>query len=207
MANISRSFDLNVFINCPFDKEYQPLFEAIVFTVQLAGLRPRCALEANNAGEARLEKTMNILAECRYSIHDLSRTELGKNGLPRFNMPLELGLDLGCRKFGTGMQRSKRLLIMDKSRYRYQRFISDIAGQDITPHRQNSRQVIRCVRDWLSLEHQGMTIAGGSYVANRYRTFQNALPPFCQSLKLNPKQLTFGDFCMTVGLWLEEKEK
>jgi hypothetical protein len=150
---------------------------------------------------------MNILAECRYSIHDLSRTELGKNGLPRFNMPLELGLDLGCRKFGTGMQRSKRLLIMDKSRYRYQRFISDIAGQDITPHRQNSRQVIRCVRDWLSLEHQGMTIAGGSYVANRYRTFQNALPPFCQSLKLNPKQLTFGDFCMTVGLWLEENEK
>jgi hypothetical protein len=38
---------------------------------------------------------MDIISGCKYSIHDLSRTELDKTTrLPRFNMPLELGLDL-----------------------------------------------------------------------------------------------------------------
>ena len=28
------AYDLNVFINCPFDRDYLPLFDAILFTVQ-----------------------------------------------------------------------------------------------------------------------------------------------------------------------------
>jgi hypothetical protein len=35
----------NVFINCPFDPEYAPIFEAIVFAVNDAGFRPKCARE------------------------------------------------------------------------------------------------------------------------------------------------------------------
>src|SRR5882757_9675720 len=109
-------FKINVFINCPFDQEYKPLFEAIVFTVQIAGFRPRCAREASNAGQVRIEKILEIISECKYGIHDICRTEPLP---PRFNMPLELGLDLGCKRFGTARQRSKRLLVLDRTPHRY----------------------------------------------------------------------------------------
>ena len=37
-------YDRNVFINCPFDNAYAPIFEAIVFAVHDAGFRLRLAL-------------------------------------------------------------------------------------------------------------------------------------------------------------------
>jgi hypothetical protein len=150
---------------------------------------------------------MNIIAACKYGVHDISRTELDKaNSLPRFNMPLELGLDLGCRRFGIGKQRSKRLLVLDKNRYRYQKFISDIAGQDITPHSNSAKLIIRQVRDWLSLESKSVNIPGGSYIYSRYLAFHKSLPILCKNLKLNSTQLTFGDFSKIVRVWLEENE-
>src|SRR5436190_1630456 len=101
MPRLPSNFSRDVFINCPFDDTYTPFFNAIVFTVHDIGFRPRCALEASNAGQFRLEKIMDIISECKYSIHDLSRTSLDRETeLPRFNMPFELGLDLGCRRFG-----------------------------------------------------------------------------------------------------------
>ena len=95
---IPPGFNRNVFINCPFDDTYLPLFRTIIFTVHDMGFRARCALEASNAGNVRIDKIQNIIAECKYSIHDLSRTQLDRrHRLPRFNMPLELGIDLGCK--------------------------------------------------------------------------------------------------------------
>lgn len=93
-------YDRNVFINCPFDAAYTPLFEAIVFAVNDAGFRPRCARERLDSSQIRLQKIFELIAASRYSIHDLSRTALdAATALPRFNMPLELGIDLGCKAF------------------------------------------------------------------------------------------------------------
>lgn len=206
MAKTHQDYELNVFINCPFDDEYKPLFDAIVFTVQIASFKPRCAREASNAGEIRLAKLMSIISECKYGVHDLSRTELSRNGLPRFNMPLELGLDLGCKRFGNHSHAQKRLLVMDKSRHRYQKFISDIAGQDIEPHGKSIKQVICNVRDWLATESKHTDIPGGDYMHRRYLVFQNALPLLCKSQKLNAKKLTFGDLSYLIRIWLEENE-
>ncbi|HKV11352.1 MAG TPA: hypothetical protein VJ725_24630 [Thermoanaerobaculia bacterium] len=206
MAKASSGFAQNVFINCPFDNLYKPLFEATVFVVQIAGFTPRCALEASNAGQVRMDKIMEIIAQCQYGIHDISRTELGPGRLPRFNMPLELGLDLGCRRYGPGRLSQKRLLILDKSRHRYHRFISDIAGQDIVSHANSPRQLIRCVRDWISTESKLPEIPGGEYIDKRYRAFLRELPDLCKRMKLSLKQLTFGDFSRLVRIWLEENE-
>ena len=124
----------NVFINCPFDDEYTPIFEAIVFTIQACGFRPICARSRLNSSDVRLQKIVDLIARCRYSIHDLSRTELDRvSTLPRFNMPLELGIDIGCRAYGRG-QRNKSFLIFDRDRFRFQTYVSDIAGQDIADH-------------------------------------------------------------------------
>ncbi len=92
--------ELNVFLNCPFDDDYRELFEAIVFSVTACGFRLRCALEEDDASKIRFEKLCTIIEACSHSIHDLSRTELNENNLPRFNMPFELGLTIGAKVFG-----------------------------------------------------------------------------------------------------------
>lgn len=143
-------YDESVFINCPFDEGYKPLFEAVVFTVLNCGYTPRCALELSDSGQVRIAKINALIAGCRFGIHDVCRTELDPvNSLPRFNMPLELGLFLGCQTFGSRKHRDKSCLIFDTERYRYQKFVSDIAGQDIKAHGQDARRVIKGIRDWL----------------------------------------------------------
>jgi hypothetical protein len=206
MASTSQEFKYNVFINCPFDDEYKPMFDAIVFTIQLTGFRPRSALEAMNAATNRLQKIMNIIAQCKYGIHDLSRTEFGVNGLPRFNMPLELGIDLGASKYGESRLRSKTLLILDRTRFRYQRFVSDISGQDVQAQGRRIPRVVTLVRDWLAAESGLHEIPGGNYVYTRYRSFQRDLPTLCIRLRRNFDQLTFGDFTQVIKIWLEENE-
>ena len=67
----------------------------MVFTVLRCGFTPRCALEVIDGGSTRISKIENLIEECPLGIHDISRTELdAANALPRFNMPLELGLFL-----------------------------------------------------------------------------------------------------------------
>ena len=144
-------YEESVFINCPFDKEYYPLFEAIIFTIHDCGFIARCAREINDSSQVRAEKLFQMIADCKYGIHDISRTQLDEsNGLPRFNMPLELGYFLGAKQFGNKKQKEKLCLILDVEPYRYQKFCSDIAGQDISSHENNSDKTIKKVRDWLN---------------------------------------------------------
>jgi hypothetical protein len=59
-------------------------------------------LEAYDSGDVRIEKILDIIDQCKLGIHDISRTELNEHSLPRFNMPLELGLFLGKRRVQKG---------------------------------------------------------------------------------------------------------
>jgi hypothetical protein len=89
----------SVFINCPFDEEYLPIFRAIVFSVAASGLVPRSSLEHDDASQVRIEKIYRLIGSSAWGIHDVSRTELdAENRLPRFNMPLELGVFLGAKR-------------------------------------------------------------------------------------------------------------
>jgi hypothetical protein len=156
-------YDVNVFINCPFDDQFKPIFDAIVFTVQDAGFHPRCALEISDATQNRLATIMKIISESKYGIHDISRTELDpQNSLPRFNMPFELGVFLGCQKFDTKTHKSKSCLILDRESYRYQKFISDIAGQNVYSHNDNPQDAVLRVRNWLRTASLRTDIPGGA---------------------------------------------
>ena len=77
-------YEKNVFINCPFDSAYAPLFQAIVFAIHDAGFRAKCARERFDSSEVRLQKILSLIAGSRLSIHDLSRTELDESSaLPK----------------------------------------------------------------------------------------------------------------------------
>jgi hypothetical protein len=200
------SYDKNVFINCPFDDDYKPLFDAVVFAVHDCGFRVRCALEEEDSGEVRVSKLYKIISECRLSIHDISRTEVSKDSkLPRFNMPLELGVFLGARAYGSGRQKQKRCLILDRERYRYQRYISDLAGQDPKAHADDPAKAIQCVRDWLS--HHGnkrVTLPGPAAMVGRYNRFNRQLPAILKEAGIKPKELIYNDYTTFVVAWLKE---
>lgn len=113
-AQRKASYDDNVFLNVPFDNRYSELFRALVFAVHDCGFNARCALEADNSADVRVEKLYRIIRECRFGIHDISRTSLDRvSKLPRFNMPLELGLFLGAKAYGGPTQRSKSCLVLE----------------------------------------------------------------------------------------------
>jgi hypothetical protein len=198
-------YDRNVFINCPFDNAYAPIFEAIIFAVHDAGFRPKCARERLDSGEVRLQKILSLISESRFSIHDLSRTELDdSNQLPRFNMPFELGIDVGCKTY-SGAQKDKSFLIFDSEKYRFQKYITDIAGQDIQHHADNPKVAVKRVRDWLRTESGRSDIPGGSAMYKRYESFREDLPRICEELKLDLNELTFVDFSQIVATWLQKQ--
>lgn len=195
----------SVFINCPFDTEYGALLDAIVFAVQDCGFVARCALEIQDTSETRLSKILGLINKCKFGIHDISRTELDPaNALPRFNMPLELGLFLGAKAFGTGRNKLKICLVLDTESYRYQKFCSDIAGQDPAAHGGDPATAIVVVRNWLR-SHTGASIPGGTKIVERYSEFRSALPLMCTSAAIEPQSLTFPDYSALVEEWLRLK--
>ena len=44
---------------------------------------------------------------------------MSQGEFPRFNMPYELGLDVGAAEYGTKRLKTKRALILDTERYHY----------------------------------------------------------------------------------------
>jgi hypothetical protein len=93
-------FEKCVFINCPFDKDYEGILQAMLFCIVYLGLSPRIATERMNSAEVRLTKLSELIVASKYSIHDLSRCQAEKGGEHyRLNMPFELGLDYGCRRY------------------------------------------------------------------------------------------------------------
>ena len=180
MSDAARS----VFINCPFDDDFSPLFEAIIYTVASSGYRIRCALEESDAGDVRFEKLCRLIRESGKSIHDLSRVELGGGGLPRFNMPFEFGLFLGAKRFGGKTHRTKTSLAMIKERYRLPEYLSDAGGSDPECHHGQSLEVVKIVRRYLGVRPDGSQLPGALRIFAEFNGFKLALPALAAELHI-----------------------
>jgi hypothetical protein len=192
----------DVFINCPFDRDYAPQFEALIFGVMACGFRPRSARELDDGGQTRIEKLYGIIEECRYGVHDLSRTQLDAiNDLPRFNMPLELGIFLGAKRFGGDGHQTKRALILDVEPYRHQRFISDLSGMDIADHGGDVGRTLVRLRDWLANVSR-RKLAGGPALVATYQRFLAQKAETAVGLGLDSEQIPYVDFEQIATLWL-----
>jgi hypothetical protein len=168
------AFKDNVFVNCPFDQAYLPLLRPLLFCVIYLGFTPRIALEALDSGAPRFEKIVTLIKQSKYAIHDLSRLQSSTAGeYFRLNMPFELGLDVGCRLFRSGQASTKRCLILEAERYRYQAAISDISNSDIGVHSNEPVKVITEVRNWLVNEAK-LRASGPADVWARFNEFMAA---------------------------------
>lgn len=202
-------YQLSVFINCPFDRTYRKLLHAIVFAVHDCGYIARSALEITDTSQVRVAKIFRIISEYAIGIHDISRTELDRGTkLPRFNMPLELGMFLGAKHYGDATQRRKLCLVLDRTPHRYQKFCSDIAGQDISTHGRNAERAIHSVRDFLrNAAPSDVIIPGGAKIYQRYLRFSKTVPALCRELGQPKDKLTFRDYTGFVSVWLKEQEE
>jgi DNA-binding response OmpR family regulator len=177
------------------------MFEAIIFSLLACGMIPRCSLDADDGGEIRLEKIVGIIRTCGLGIHDISRTEPEPlTGLPRFNMPFELGLFLGCTRF-SNTKETAACLIFDREPHRFQTFLSDISGQDIHYHAGDPRVAIAEIRRWLRA-NVTRDLPGGAAIWNSYLQFRNDLPAICRTLRLHPNEATFADLVAITRVWL-----
>lgn len=165
------SFETCVFINCPLDEEYEGMLQAMLFCILYLGFHPRLATERTDSAEDRLGKIVELIEASRYSIHDLSRSVAKVPGEHfRLNMPFELGIDYGCRRYSEGRE-GKKILILEDRRYQLKAALSDLAGCDVEAHGGKFEKAVRKVRNWLVSE-AGADAVGAAAILGKYADFQ-----------------------------------
>jgi hypothetical protein len=136
------------------------------------GFVPRLAPEIADNAANRLDRITEIVRGSKYGIHDLSRCRSVKvDEFARMNMPFELGLDHGCRRYGEDQLSQKTILILEHTRYDYQKALSDIAGWDIHAHSGDHITAVRAVNLWLHRQ-AGAEKVGTSKILGNYAAFQ-----------------------------------
>jgi hypothetical protein len=157
------------------------------FGIIACGFVPCCALDESDSAVVRLDKILDLITACEFSVHDVSRVELDAlSSLPRFNMPLELGADLGLRLRGPARHRRRRILVLDAVSHRYDQTLSDISGMDIEPHGNDAARLIKAVRNWLNAGHEdGSPLPGAAAIAEDYASFQFLAPDIIRELRLD----------------------
>lgn len=165
-------FERSVFLNCPFDEEYAPILQAIAFCITDLGFVPRLAPENSDNAASRLERIVELIRGSKYGIHDLSRSRAGGLGeFARLNMPFELGIDHASSRFGGKELTQKAILVLEETRYDYQKALSDISGWDIEAHRGNHEKAVRIVRRWL-IQQAAAEPVGAAKILFDYADFQ-----------------------------------
>lgn len=95
--------------------------------------------------------------------------------------------------------------MLDREPYRYQKFMSDIAGQDISAHHGEVEKLIATVRDWLSTASGGKLLPGGAAIAARFAAFSAELPDTAAKFRLAVDELTFKNYANFASEWLRDQ--
>lgn len=138
----------DVFVNCPFDADFKPLLDSILFVVIYLGFMPRLASERSDSSEIRLDKICELIEASTLSIHDLSHLKPKRGEFSRMNMPFELGIDYGARTYGPADLANKKFLILGTTPHDFKIAASDLSGVDIKSHFDELFAAVRAIRDW-----------------------------------------------------------
>ncbi len=93
-------------------------------------------------------------------------------------------------------------------RFRYQKFLSDIAGQDIKAHGNDPDTLIGAIRNWLNAQTVvKQVLPGKAALLKLYRRFQAALPAMLKDLQLKSNEVSFVDWSRMIESWLAQVAK
>lgn len=162
-----------VFINCPFDAEFEPTFDAILFSAVCCGFIPRSALESGSVAMPRMERIARAIFSSKYSIHDLSRCRgEGSEQLARFNMPLELGMAMARRFMTNRTAQQHDWLLLVPEGHGYLKFVSDLAGFDPLRYDGRIESLVPNVMAWLATRPDVVRTAAPKEVLSALPQFQ-----------------------------------
>ena len=131
----------SVFLNIPYDSPFENLYLAYIAGVSAFGLKPTAALEIPTSYR-RLDRIIDLIQQCNYSIHDLSRVQLDRSHprTPRFNMPFELGLTVALEKVAVP---GHAWVVCESKRFRLKKSLTDLDGTDPYVHDGTIRGLFR----------------------------------------------------------------
>jgi hypothetical protein len=210
MTSDDEGFSKNIFINCPFDSNYTKLLRPILFTIIYLGYNPRIASESSDSGEARFSKICGLIGNSKFSIHDISRLKASKKlEYYRLNMPYELGVDIGCRLFGSDKFKEKRCIIFEKVKYSYQKALSDLSGFDIKAHNNKPRKIIEELRHWF-VENDAIMADSATTIWDNFNLFMTDFELTTTAKGYEQKDIQImgvHEFIHFIKEWLSKKEK
>jgi hypothetical protein len=165
-----------VFLNYPFDAEFEPLARAMHFAIVAAGLIPVCAKDLTSPDRPRLEMLVHAIDNSHLSVHDFSRlTGEGQQNLARLNMPVEMGMALF---HALRTQRTEhRCAFFVQQPHAYQGAASDLAGLDPITYDNDEMSLVSGVYDWLrDVGQNGVTIpVATAVVREAYEQFRTQM--------------------------------
>jgi hypothetical protein len=142
------SYAKTAFINCPFDASYKEYLQRLIFILVFYKFKVLMSVN-QTGGKDRFSEIVRMIKSAKYTFHDLSKNQARKVGeFGRFNMPLELGVDLGCYKYHP-KRKDKIIAILDGSAHSYDTYLSDLSGHDILNHSNNAEYLFEIIPTWL----------------------------------------------------------
>ena len=88
-------------------------------------------------------------------------------------------------------------------RYRYQKFISDLAGMDVHEHGGDPQRAIEETRDWLANVSR-RTLPSAANIVRLHKRFSADLPALAVKLEFELTKIPYVDFERIVAGWLIE---
>jgi hypothetical protein len=197
----SRQLLGEVFLNVPYDSRFENLFLAYVAGISAFGLVPRATLEIRNSSR-RLEKILDLIWSCRYSIHDLSRVELDAHAprTPRFNMPFELGLAVAAHRDAKG--RKGQWFVCEAMPLRLLKSLSDLNGTDPYIH---DGKIVGVFRELCNIFVKPDRQPNVQQMGQIYREMRRNLPAILRKSASDSvyKPQVFKDLCVAAKIWAE----
>jgi hypothetical protein len=185
-----------VFLNIPYDPQFERLYLAYIVGLTVLGVVPRATLGIPS-GARRLERIFDLIQRCRYSIHDLSRVQLDRKApcTPRFNMPFELGIAVA---WAVENPSRHTWFVCEEDRYRPIKSISDLNGTDFHIHDGTVEGVMRELGNAFVRNQKRPTVP---FMMSVYRKLRRRLPLIQQIAGAASlfEARVFDDMCIAVA--------
>jgi hypothetical protein len=212
MYDIGRNRRYQVFLNFPYDKEFEQLSYSMMFGVVASNLIPICALDITSPDLPRLNNIVNSIKNCHYSIHDFSKSKgEGEHNYSRFNMPIEMGMAL-FHAMNTQLI-EHRCCFFSSEPNDYKVFSSDLAGLDAKNHENDDSRLVGIVYEWLINNGPGliMTNLPIAEIQEGYHIFLSKLEQveggnFDKSVLYREARELILQTCEELGWWTWRKD-
>lgn len=129
----------SVFLNLPFELDYEPIFVGFIVGLVTVGLVPRSVVELDENGDGRMERLFQLMKECRISIHDLSY----RGSEFRYNMPFELGVAYALSKNDPDAV----LLVFEAKKRNLLKTLTDLRHFDPKMHHMDGKKALATIYD------------------------------------------------------------